>query len=476
MKWDEITEVLIVGCGGAGAVAAITARDLGVQVLIVEKMEQGGGNTNTAMGSFLCGGEMEGTYQYLESISSLVFPTVEPEIIQAFAKECLSNREWLENLGAKTHVFGQAAFPQLPGAEAIEKRIIIGPNKKEENSFWAFLRTQLETRSIRTWFNSPARDLLTDPQGRVIGAVVQKEGQEKLVGAQRGVILACGGFEYNEWLKANYLKSYPFYALGSPGNTGEGIRMAQKVGADLWHMTGVSATLGFKAPEFTAAFMVRPAANSYLFVDQNGKRFTSEFVDIHAYNFVVDFFDPQSLNFPRIPCFLIFDEATRQAGQIGLTAIGYNRGLYEWSKNNEKEIRAGWVTGAESITALANKLNINPCQLKNTINQYNYYCQIGEDLEFHRPSKNLTPLEPGPYYAIELWPCLLNTQGGPRRNAQAQILYPNGRPIPGLYSAGELGSIFNLVYQGSGNLGECLAFGRIAGRAAAVASPVNLFS
>lgn len=467
MLWDEITEVLIIGCGGAGAVAAITAHDLGAQVLIVEKMERGGGNTNTALGGFLCGRERKGTYQYLESISSLVFPTVEPEIIRVFAEECLFNRQWLENLGAHTHVFGQAAFPQLPGAEAVEKRMITGPNSDEENSFWAFLRSQLEIRSIPVWFNSPAEELLTNGQGKVIGASIQREGQKKLVAAKRALILACGGFEYDEWLKANYLKGYPFYALGSPGNTGDGIRLAQRVGADLWHMNGVSAPLGFKAPEFLAAFLVRPAANSFLFVDQLGKRFASEFVDIHTYNFLVDFFDPQSLTFPRIPCYLIFDEATRQAGQIGVTAIGYDRGRYEWSKHNEKEIKAGWIIGAESIADLARKLGINPGQLENTVAQYNYYCQVGEDLEFHRPPEKLTPLGPGPYYGMKLWPCLLNTQGGPRRNAQGQVLYPHGLPIPGLYSAGELGSIFGLVYQGSGNLGECLAFGRIAGRAAA---------
>ena len=72
----------------------------------------------------------------------------------------------------------------------------------------------------------------------------------------------------------------------------------------------------------------------------------------------------------------------------------------------------------------------------------------------------------GPYYAVELSPSMLNTQGGPRRNEKAQIVRPDGTPIPRLYSAGELGSIYSYLYQGTGNIGECLAFGRIAARQA----------
>ena len=76
----------------------------------------------------------------------------------------------------------------------------------------------------------------------------------------------------------------------------------------------------------------------------------------------------------------------------------------------------------------------------------------------------LSPIESAPYYAVELSPSMLNTQGGPRRNERAQIVRPDGSPIPRLYSSGELGSIYSYLYQGTGNIGECLAFGRIAGR------------
>jgi len=467
MKWDEETEVLIIGFGGAGAVAAMTAHDSGAKVLVVEKMARGGGNTNIAIGGFLCLKDLDGGIQYLESLCHRVSQIVEPEMIRIYAEECLKNREWFKSRGARSHVYGGAAFPQLPGAESIEKGMITGSNTVEENSFWSFLRAQVESRQIPVWYSSPSKDLLTGTKGAVIGAVIQKEGKERTVKAKRGAILTCGGFEYDDWLKMNYLKGYPYYSFGSPGNTGDGLRMAQRVGADLWHMAGVSCPLGFKAQEFEAAFLVRPASTSYIYVDQRGKRFASEFVELHAYNFIVDLFDPHALSYLRIPCYMIFDEDTRKAGPIAHPDIGYNRGRYTWSRDNMEEIHRGWIAADETLAGLARNIDLDPAALEKTVEQYNHGCAIGEDPDFDRPKDKLSPLGQSPYYAMKLWPCLLNTQGGPRRNTKAQVLYPDGRPIPRLYSAGELGSLYGLLYQGAGNLGECLAFGRIAGREAA---------
>jgi succinate dehydrogenase/fumarate reductase flavoprotein subunit len=469
MKWDEETEVLAIGYGGAGAVAAIAAHDAGARVLIVEKMEKGGGNTNISIGGFLSFKDLAGGLRYLESLCSRVFRIVDPEMVRVYAEECMKNREWFESRGARTHVYGGAAFPQLPGAESIEKRMITGANSVEENSFWKFLRSQVESRQVPIWHSSPAEDLLTDANGAVTGAVVRKGGKKLAVKAGRAVILTCGGFEYDDWLKSNYLKGSPYYSLGSPGNTGDGVRMAQRVGADLWHMAGISCPVGFKAPEFEAAFIVKPPSNRYLFVDQNGRRFVSE-TDIHAYNFLVDIFDPHTLTFPRIPCFLLFDQTARETGAMAVPALGYNRGRYSWSRDNGAEISRGWIVPGGTPRELAEKIGVSPAALENTLREYNHGCKNGVDA-LGRPKDKLVALGPGPYYAMKLWPCLLNTQGGPRRNERAQVLYPDGTPIPRLYSAGELGSLFGLLYQGAGNLGECLAFGRIAGREAAARIP-----
>ena len=97
-------------------------------------------------------------------------------------------------------------------------------------------------------------------------------------------------------------------------------------------------------------------------------------------------------------------------------------------------------------------------------------CEVERDGEFGRRLM-LAPIAEPPFYAVELSPSMLNTQGGPRRNEKAQIVRPDGTPIPRLYSAGELGSIYSYLYQGTGNIGECLAFGRIAGRNAVAERP-----
>lgn len=467
MNWNEETEVLIIGFGGAGATAAITAHDLGAHVLIVEKMETGGGNTNVSLGGFLNIKDFDQGLLYLDNLCNSVSQMVEPEMIRTFTHECMKNREWIEAFEVSTVIYGGAAFPHLPGSDSIEKLLIKGSKEEGENTFWHLFRTEVEKRQIPVYHNAQAKDIITDTKGRVIGVVILKGEEEISVKINRAVILTCGGFEYNDWMKMNYLKGYPYHSFGSPGNTGDGLRMAQRIGADLWHTSSVSTPLGFKAPEFEAAFMIRPPSNHYIYLDKQGKRFASELAEIHAYNFIVDYFDPHSHEYPRIPCYMIFDDHARKTGAIGITTLGYNQGKYKWSDDNIKEINRGWIISDETLPGLAKKINVDMVSLENTVNRYNHYCKQKHDDDYQRPNDTLEPIGPGPYYSMELMPCLLNTQGGPRRNHKAQILNTDCNPIPRLYSAGELGSIFGMLYQGAGNLGECLAFGRIAGREAA---------
>ena len=142
--------------------------------------------------------------------------------------------------------------------------------------------------------------------------------------------------------------------------------------------------------------------------------------------------------------------------------------LYQWSKDNGAEIEKGWIRTARTVRELAGLIGVPPNNLEDTVATYNRYCDRGLDPDFGRGSSDLIPLEHPPYYAVEIWPGGANTQGGPRRSAKAEVLNLDGEPIPGLYSAGELGSIYGMLYPaGGGNLGECIAFGRIAGENAA---------
>jgi len=136
------------------------------------------------------------------------------------------------------------------------------------------------------------------------------------------------------------------------------------------------------------------------------------------------------------------------------------------------EIEKGWILKGKMATELASKISVNPQILEETISRYNQYCRAGKDKDFDRPKEDLRPLEL-PLYAIQLWPALINTQGGPRRDKESRVLDPEGKPIPRLYAAGELGSIWGYLYQGACNIGEALVFGRIAGRNAAAEKPLS---
>jgi predicted oxidoreductase len=115
-------------------------------------------------------------------------------------------------------------------------------------------------------------------------------------------------------------------------------------------------------------------------------------------------------------------------------------------------------------------VGLDPNALVTTVGQWNRYSDAKYDPDFGR-AMMMAPIVGKPFYAIELSPSMLNTQGGPRRNEKGEIVRPDGTPIKRLYSAGELGSIYSYLYQGTGNIGECLAFGRVSGRNAAAQTP-----
>ena len=145
-------------------------------------------------------------------------------------------------------------------------------------------------------------------------------------------------------------------------------------------------------------------------------------------------------------------------------------GRDDWSEDNRAELAKGWIKTADTLAELGPAIGLEAERLGETVGRWNAQAAAGEDEDFRR-NLMLTPLDGGPYYAVELSPSMLNTQGGPERNEKGQIVRPDGTPIPRLYSAGELGSIYSYLYQGTGNIGECLTFGRISGRNAVQETP-----
>lgn len=479
--WDREADVLVVGYGGAGATAAIAAHDAGAKVVILEKNPEGGGNTRYSGGSVRAFLDVEKVVAYIEGFS---FGAVGRDMIKTFVEEAMKSPEWIRSLGGETeHRIKEKEFPpapdvifsHLPGADGVGTRLHVkGSTGREAGgvNLWGLLCRNVEERKIEVLLDTAAKRLVMNENKEVIGVIADSPNGEIGVKAKRATILTCGGFEFNTEMQLQYL-GVTFDAFGTPGNTGDGIIMAQEVGADLWHMNGLSCGVGYKVPELESPVVSNLPSGGFIYVDQNGSRFMDDGGhDVHAMGMVMPYLDFRSLTRPRIPTYVIFDEDTRRSGPIVRT-FGRYSDMYQWSEDNMAEIEKGWIKRGETIADLARQIGINAEALQKAVGDYNLHCVAGYDPDFNRDPATLVPIVRSPFYAIAIWPCLINTQGGPRRNTRAQVMNVRGEAIRRLYSAGELGSIWGLVYPGGGNVTECLAVGRIAGRNAAAEEPWN---
>ncbi|UUX48821.1 FAD-dependent oxidoreductase [Nisaea acidiphila] len=481
--WNEETDVVVIGFGGAGVATAVTAFDLGAEVTILEKAPEGlhGGNTRVAAQGYLNSSSEEEAATYLRALCGR-YPVPE-EMVLVWAHEMCRNNEWLAGLGGDPqehqHPPAGIEFPELPGAFSSHK-FHDGP-KLGYGLTWQRFESFVHERDIKVHYEAPARELIQHPESKeILGVRAEKDGRPFTVKARRGVVLTCGGFENNQELIRTYLTGVPYcYPSGTPYNEGDGIPMAQAVGADLWHMNNFAGpSMALKVPEFPATLSMQPLHFSKEFpggmivVGPDARRFGDEkFKTRHGK--VPANGTWRALQVP-CPMYMIFDRPLMEAGPLynkepnrGWTAM-IDR--YDWSDDNSAELERGWIKRADTLEALAETVGLDPAALRVTVERWNGQVSTGGDPDFGRKLM-LAPLAEPPFHAVELSPSMINTQGGPRRNEQAEILRPDGTPIPRLYSAGELGSIFSYLYQGTGNIGECLGFGRIAGRNAAAQSP-----
>ena len=476
------TDVAVVGYGGAGATAAITAADLGAKVLIVEKAAAGGGNTRLSAGSVRTFGAVE---RAVEHITFLCGGATDPDVIETLVRESHQNEPWLRSLGgevamdpieaapASYPVYPTgAASPGQPGADGVGPRLRVkGGTTANGRDLWELLDRNADERCIPVLFECPAVRLLRDGSGAITGLTARRGGEEIVIRARKAVILACGGYERDLDMQLQFL-GQRFWSLGASGHTGDGVRLAADAGASLWHMNAVAAGFGYRVDGFDCAIIHAMPGPGFIYVDRSARRFADETaMDAHAVGSLVTELDLETMERPRVPSFVVFDEATRKAGPVANTGRGAVAGRYDWSHDNAAEVGRGWIKAGDTPAALAAVLGIDAPGLERTVEAYNRACAGGRDKALGRSPDTLRPLEHPPFYGAALWPSLFNTQGGPRRNARAQVLNAWGHPIQGLYSAGELGSMWCRNYPGAGNLTEALAFGRIAGRNAAAEAP-----
>lgn len=490
-RWDLDYDVVVAGYGYAGAVAAIYASDSGARAAIFEKMAHFGGNSILSGGSVTVADDAELALQYLRRTC---LDATDDEVLRFFA------RGMAELRGMLTRLAGELGFQVVesrrggsypfPGSETIAA-VQVSRNESYKGFPWAkgtkagatlfwVVTEHVKRRPIDVRFESAVRELITDGDGAVLGVVVEKNGREVTIKARRAVILCTGGFEHNARLKSHYLQSGNTLAMSPLGNTGDGILMAQKAGAALWHMWLLHGGYGFRIPELPIAirhtfggFRKDEKKMPWIVVDRFGRRFMDEYPPAPQDTpiRVMETYDPDIQDYPRIPSYLIFDEEGRKLGPIGEPKINDDRFQFEWSGDNLREVEMGFIKRFQTIDELARHLNIEADIFKETIGRWNEQCCAGRDRDFHRPPGTMMPIERPPFYTIPVWPIITNTQGGPVHNAKQQVVDPYGKPIPRLYKAGEMGSVFGHLYMLAGNNAECFIGGKIAGTNAAGEKP-----
>ena len=319
--------------------------------------------------------------------------------------------------------------------------------------------------------DAPMSELIQDPSTkRILGAVIDG----KNVKANRGVIMCTGGFEANPVMRQDFIGQGGAEPAINKLNTGDGHKACMKVGADFWHMEHVAgfwmAGRDLENTKFTNNQIISPCPKQFgITVGVNGRRYYMDW-DGYSNKSDIEYMDDPSLavgsrhghmqiggEWPHLAqprrAWFVFDQAGLEAGAIP-------------AETTSDPVADNLAYAADTIEELAAQMNVPADELKTTVDQWNECCANGKDIFFHRPASTLTPVATPPFYAQLCIPSFLNTDGGPVRNAQGEILDPDGNPIPGLYSAGEFGSIWSGVYQGGGNVAECLIFGRISARSA----------
>jgi succinate dehydrogenase/fumarate reductase flavoprotein subunit len=456
-------DVLVVGFGLAGASAALEAQAAGARVMVVEKTGAGGGNCRHS-GGFLF--DIEGP-DAVAHLDALCFGKTDREVLAAYAQGVVEVPGWLEEIGGAAPHVHMAAFggmlpswPHFPGAGHVGYRQFSGGEERPGIALWELVEGTVRSRGVEVRLDGAVVDLLVE-EGVVCGAVLA-DGTE--IEAAGGVVLASGGIEYDAELRDAFLP-LPLVPVGHPGNTGDSVRLTQRAGGSLWHMSAFFGWLAFRAPGFDAAFTLDVHAPSFIYVDADGRRFADETGwEVHDKVRCWTAFLPRNANVPRLPGYIVFDEAARLAGPLhGIVGTPND---YAWSVDNSAEVQRGWVTRAGSASELAATLGLGA--LSETIAAYGSAVQAGRDDLFGRTAPSLVALQP-PLYAIEIWPGLATASGGPRRDARARVLASGlaGDPIPGLYACGAAGSIWGHLTEHGGGLTDAIVFGRIAGAEAA---------
>jgi 3-oxo-5alpha-steroid 4-dehydrogenase len=464
------TDVLIVGFGAAGASAAIEAARGGAQVDVIDAAGGWGGATAMSGGEIYLGGGTpiqqacgvkdtpEAMYDFLRAATG---PGPDEEKLAQYCEGSLEHFDWLVRCGVpfEAKLWTEPAWEAPPGyglmytggenaypfneiaAPAPRGHIVHMQDKKsgERSAGWMLLNQLTKTAdslNVRTHYNTRARRLVLDGE-RVVGVEISTFGEPSFIRARRGVVLSAGGFAANDTMLGDYAPQLQNnWLVGTDGDDGTAIRMAQAIGAGVRHMDAGQTSFPADPALLTRSILL----------DRRGNRFINE--DTYAGRV-----GQVSLFTQSRQIFLLCDETASEEAQH---ATG-------------QPVQATWVS--DDLAELGSSMGFAPGALESTVQRYNTAAEKGEDPQCHKSARWLRPLR-APFGVLDLRgvPFGVFTIGGLRTSVRGEVLSIDGEPLPGLFAAGRTTSgIPAWGYCSGTSLGDGTFFGRRAGRTAATA-------
>ena len=485
-------DVVVVGAGGAGMTAAITAAAEGKSVVILESQSMVGGNSVRATGGMNAGktvyqdenefGESAGVektlktaaekyadnetitalaktvseqwaaYQanptgYFDSVELMELDTMiggkginDPELVETLCANSADAIDWLDEHGITLHnvsSFGGASVKRIHRPVNAEgKTVSVG------SYMIPLLQENCEKAGVKMMLDTTATEILTDANGAAVGVKATGASGETVTVNAKAVVLASGGFGANLDMVVKYKPELKgFMTTNAPGIQGQGIEMAQAIGAATVDMDQIQIHPTVEAN--TAALITEGLrGDGAILINEEGQRFIDE-VGTRDVVSAAEIAQTGSYSW------LVVDQAMVDASSV---IQGY--------------IKKGYTVTGETYEELGKAMGVDAAAFAETMDKWNGYVETKNDPDFGRTSF-ANPLNTAPYYAVKVTAGVHHTMGGLKINANTEVLNEKGEVIPGLFAAGEVtGGVHGANRLGGNAVADFTVFGRIAGAAA----------
>ena len=457
-KEDTIkdTEVAIIGAGGAGLSAAVSAHQNGAKVIVIEKMPNVGGNTIISGSAFNAVDEKRQEPQGIEdSIEKFYTQTYEggdkkgdPELIRVLVENAYPTIEWLESLGME---FKDTVFTVLGALWPRSHKPVEPLGTGYINTYMNYINEHKDEIEILT--ETEAKELIVSEDGSVTGFVAEGKNGTVTINASKGVIIATGGFGSNIEMRDQYNTIWPtltnIKTTNHKGATGDGIVMAEKINASIVQMENIQL-LPMGDPETgSLSGNIEQGVENRIFVNSAGTRFVDEGArrDVMT-NALMEQEDSMM--------WVIVDQHSYPTGD---TVNNFNESI-------DSLVEQERAFKADTLEDLAAQIGVSPENLVKSVDAFNASVDGATD-EFGR-TLFMHKIDTAPFYAGKRVPTVHHTMGGIKITPETRVVDVNGVVIQGLFAAGEVtGGIHGANRLGGNALTDVNTFGRIAGEQAA---------